>query len=151
DALPGLVALDTRAWMRLKSRLKALDKRLNLNDLEKARNELRQNAKPQQTVQASGRSQAQIAAALAKHYAGKFAYDLSRQAWMEYGNGLWKPLETERVAQQITSFTDDLLHADYTWYELSGVERLLRTRLAQTLTLETPGWLPFRNGALDLA
>jgi putative DNA primase/helicase len=69
---------------------------------------------------------------------------------MEYGHGLWKPFETERIAQQIASFMDDRLHGDYTWYELSGVEHLLRTRLAQPLTLETPGWLPFRNGALHL-
>ena len=69
---------------------------------------------------------------------------------MEYGHGLWKQLESERVAQQIASFMDDRLHGDYTWYELSGVEHLLRTRLAQPLTMETPGWLPFRNGALHL-
>ena len=77
---------------------------------------------------AASNAQAQIAAALAQDYAGKFAYDLRRQAWMEYGHGRWKQLEGERVAQQIASFMDDRLHGDYTWYELSGVEHLLRTR-----------------------
>ncbi len=56
--------------------------------------------------------------------------------------GLWKQLETERVTQQIASYMDEGLHGDYTWNELSGVEHLLRARLAQPLTLETPGWLP---------
>lgn len=150
DALPALVPLDTIAWMRLKRRLKVCVKSLNLNDLEKARNELRRDAKSQAAAQASGNSQAQIAAALAKGYAGTFAYDLSRQAWMEYDNGLWTQRETERVTQQIIPFMDDHLGGDYTWHDLSGVEHLLRTRLAQTLTLETPGWPPFRNGALRL-
>jgi putative DNA primase/helicase len=149
DALPALAPLDTIAWMRLKRQFKTAVPSLNLNDLERARNELRRATAPQSTT-ASGTSQGLIAAALAQDYAGKFAYDLSRQAWMEYGHGLWKPLESERVAQQIASFMDDRLHGDYTWYELSGVEHLLRTRLAQSLTLETPGWLPFRNGALHL-
>jgi hypothetical protein len=31
------------------------------------------------------------------------------------------------------------------------VEHLLRARLAQSVPLETPGWLPFQNGALHLA
>src|SRR5262245_60896997 len=135
--------------MRLKRQLKTAVPSLNLNDLERARNELRRATALQGTT-ASGTSQGHIAAALAQDYAGQFAYDLSRQAWMEYGHGLWKPLESERMAQQIASFMDDRLHGDYSWYELSGVEHLLRTRLAQSLTLETPGWLPFRNGALHL-
>ena len=96
------------------------------------------------------RSQAQIAAALAKDYAGQFAYDLSRQAWMAYDNGRWKPLETERVTQQIMACMDTVLQGDYTWNTCAGVEHLLRARLAQTVPLETPGWLPFQNGALCL-
>ena len=149
DALPALAPLNMIAWMRLKRQLKTAVSSLNRNDLERARNELRRDTEHQGTA-ISGNSQAQIAAALAKDYVGKFAYDLSRQAWMEFGHGLWSQLESERVAQQIASFMDDRLHGDYTWYELSGVEHLLRTRLAQSLTLETPGWLPFRNGALHL-
>jgi putative DNA primase/helicase len=122
---------------------------LNLYDLERARQELRRAA-AQQATPASGGSQARIAAALAKDYAGTFAYDLSRQAWMAYDNGLWQPLETERVTQQIMACMDAMLQGDYTWYACAGVEHLLRARLAQTVPLETPGWLPFQNGALCL-
>ena len=136
-------------WMRLKRQLKTAVPALNLYDLERARQELRRTA-AQQATPAAGRSQAQIAAALAKDYAGQFAYDLSRQAWMAYDHGLWKPLETERVTQQIMACMDTVLQGDYTWHACAGVEHLLRARLAQTLPLETPGWLPFQNGALCL-
>ena len=122
---------------------------LNLYDLERARQELRRTA-AQQATPAAGRSQAQIAAALARDYAGQFAYDLSRQAWMAYDHGLWTPLETERVTQRIMACMDTVLQGDYTWNTCAGVEHLLRARLAQTLPLETPGWLPFQNGALCL-
>ena len=104
---------------------------------------------PQATAPA-GSAQAQIAAALAQEYAGQLAYETSRKAWMTYANGLWTPTDTEYIQQRIASYMDALLHGDYSWYELSGVEHLLGRRLAQTLTLETPGWLPFRNGALHL-
>jgi hypothetical protein len=100
---------------------------------------------------AAGRSQAHIAAALAKDATGQLAYDLSRQAWMAYDHGRWQPHETERVTQRIMARMDDVLQGDYTWHACAGVEHLLRARLAQTLPLETPGWLPFRNGALHLA
>jgi phage/plasmid-associated DNA primase len=150
DALPALAPLDALAWMRLKRHLKAAVPALNLNDLERARKELRRTAAQQSAARAPGSSQAELAATLAEDYAGQFAYDLRRQAWIAYDNGLWKPLETERVTQHIIPFMDDVLQGQYTWYELSGVEHLLRTRLAQTLTLETSGWLPFRNGALHL-
>ena len=90
DALPALAPLDTIAWMRLKRQLKTAVPSLNLNDLEQARNELRRATAPQGTA-ASGNAQAQIAAALAQEYAGKLAYETSRQAWMAYANGLWKP------------------------------------------------------------
>jgi hypothetical protein len=99
DVLPALAPLDTIAWMRLKRQLKAAVPSLNMNDFEWARNELRRTATQQSAMIASGNAQAQIAAALAKDYVEKFAYDLSRQAWMEYGHGLWKQLESERVAQ----------------------------------------------------
>ena len=102
DALPALAPLDTISWMRLKRRLKVCAKSLNLNDLEKARNELRRQAKQQAQTQASGSSQAHIAARLAKDYADKFAYDLSRQAWIKYDNGLWTQRETERFTHQIS-------------------------------------------------
>ena len=46
---------------------------------------------------------------------------------------------------------DTVLQGDYTWHACAGVEHLLRARLAQTVPLETPGWLPFQNGALCLA
>ena len=135
--------------MRLKRQLKTAVPALNLHDLERARQELRRTA-AQQATPAAGRSQAQIAAALARDYAGQFAYDLSRQAWMAYDHGLWKPLETERVTQQIMACMDTVLQGDYTWNTCAGVEHLLRARLAQTVPLETPGWLPFQNGALCL-
>ena len=149
DALPVLAPVDMITWMRLKKRLKAAVPALNLYDLERARQELRRTAAPQATP-ACGSSQAQIAAALARDYAGQFAYDLSRQAWMVYDNGLWKPLETERITQQVMTCMDAVLQGDYTWHACAGVEHLLRARLAQTLPLETPGWLPFQNGALCL-
>jgi putative DNA primase/helicase len=122
---------------------------LNLYDLERARQELRRTT-AQQATPTAGNSQAQIAAALARDYAGQFAYDLSRQAWMAYGHGLWKPLETECITQQIMACMDTVLQGEYTWNTCTGVEHLLRARLAQTLPLETPGWLPFRNGALHM-
>ena len=144
-----LAPLDMIRWMRLKRQLKTAVPALNLYDLERARQELRRTA-TQQTTPAAGRSQAQIAAALARDYAGQFAYDLSRQGWMAYGHGLWRPLETERVTQQIMACMDTVLQGDYTWNTCAGVEHLLRARLAQTVPLETSGWLPFQNGALCL-
>jgi phage/plasmid-associated DNA primase len=45
---------------------------------------------------------------------------------------------------------DTVLQGEYTWHACAGVEHLLRARLAQTVPLETPGWLPFQNGALCL-
>ena len=45
---------------------------------------------------------------------------------------------------------DTVLQGDYTWNTCAGVEHLLRARLAQSIPLETPGWLPFQNGALCL-
>jgi phage/plasmid-associated DNA primase len=149
DALPALAPLDTIAWMRLKRQLKAAVPSLNLNDVERARSELRRASAPQATAPA-GSAQAQIAAALAQQYAGQLAYETSRKAWMTYAHGLWTPTDTEYIQQRIASYMDALLHGDYSWYELSGVEHLLGRRLAQTLTLEIPGWLPFRNGALHL-
>jgi phage/plasmid-associated DNA primase len=150
DALPALAPLDTIRWMRLKRQLKAVVPALNMNDLAQARSELRHAATPQAPAPA-GSAQAQIAAALAQEYAGQLAYETSRKAWMAYVNGLWTPIDTEYIQQRIASYMDALLHGNYSWYELSGVEHLLGRRLAQTLTLETPGWLPFRNGVLCLA
>ena len=149
DALPALAPLDMIRWMRLKRQLKTAVPALNRYDLERAWQELRRTA-AQQATPATGRSQAQIAAALARDYAGQFAYDLSRQAWMAYDNGRWKPFETERVTQRIMACMDAVLQGDYTWHTCAGVEHLLRARLARTVPLETPGWLPFRNGALCL-
>ena len=128
--------------MRLKRQLKAAVPTLNLNDLAQARSELRRASTPQAPAP-TGSAQAQIAAALAQEYAGQLAYETSRKAWMTYANGLWTPMDTEYIQQRIASYMDALLHGDYSWYELSGVEHLLGRRLAQTLTLETPGWLPF--------
>jgi phage/plasmid-associated DNA primase len=150
DALPDLVPLDMRRWMRLKRQLKTAVPGLNMRDLGQARQELRRAA-ARQASPAAGRSQAHIAAALAQDVARQLAYDLGRQAWMTYDHGLWKHLETERVTQRIMARMDDVLQGDYTWHTCAGVEHLLRARLAQTLPLETPGWLPFRNGALHLA
>src|SRR5262245_49679512 len=136
-------------WMRLKRQLKRLVPGLNRHDLERAWHELRHTA-AQQSTAAPGRSQALIAATLAKDYAGQFAYDLSRQAWIAYDSGRWQPLETERVTQRIMPCMDTVLQGEYTWHACAGVEHLLRARLAQTVPLETPGWLPFQNGALCL-
>jgi putative DNA primase/helicase len=119
-------------------------------DLGRAWQELRRTATQQGTA-ATGRAQAQIAAALAKDTAGQLAYDLGRQAWMTYDHGLWKHLETERVTQRIMACMDTVLQGEYTWHACAGVEHLLRARLAQSVPLETPGWLPFQNGALCLA
>src|SRR5262249_13832756 len=94
DALPALTPLDTISWIRLKRQLKAAVPALNMNDLERARNELRHASVP--TV-ATGTAQAQIAAALAQQYTGKLAYDMSREAWMAYTNGLWAPIDGEMV------------------------------------------------------
>ena len=96
DALPALASLDMIRWMRLKRQLKTAVPALNLYDLERARHELRRTT-AQQATPSCGTSQAHIAATLARDYAGQFAYDLSRQGWMAYRDGLWKPLETERV------------------------------------------------------
>jgi hypothetical protein len=145
DALPALAPLDTIAWMRLKRQLKTAVPTLNLNDLAQARSELRR-ASTSQAPTPTGSAQAQIAAALAQEYAGQLAYETSRKTWMTYANGLWTPTDTEYIQQRIGSYMDTLLHGDYSWYDLAGVEHLLGRRLAQTLTLATPGWLPFRNG-----
>jgi putative DNA primase/helicase len=147
DALPALALLDMITWMRLKRKLKVAVPSLNLNDLERARNELRRTYTPQASA---GSAQAQIAAALAQEYVGHLAYETNRKAWMAYANGLWTPTDTEYIQQRIASYMDALLHGDYSWYDLSGVERLLGRRLAHTLSLDTPGWVPFRNGALCL-
>ena len=147
DAMADLAPLDTISWMRLKRQLKTAIPALNLNDLVQARSELRRASAPQVPA---GNAQAQIAAVLAQQYTGQLAYEMRREAWMGYTQGLWSPMETQTVRQHITSYMDALLSGVYSEYEVAGVERLLRTRLAQTLTLETPGWLPFRNGALHL-
>jgi phage/plasmid-associated DNA primase len=149
DALPELAPLDTMSWARLKRKLKAAVPTINLNDLSQARSELRHAFAPQTTTPA-GSAQAQIAAALAQAYAGQLVYETSRKAWMAYTNGLWTPIDTEYIQQRIASYMDSLLHGDYSWYELSGVEHLLGRRLARMLSPEMPGWLPFRNGALQL-
>ena len=149
DALPDLVPLDMRRWMRLKRQLKTAVPGLNMRDLGQARQELRRAA-AQQTSPTAGRSQAHIAAALAKDAVGQIAYDLGRQAWMAYNHGRWKPHETERITQRIMACMDTVLQGEYTWQACAGVEHLLRARLAQTVPLETPGWLPFQNGALCL-
>src|SRR5262249_26164239 len=104
----------------------------------------------QQATSATGTSQAQIAATLARDSTGKFAYDLGRPGWVAYDNGRWTPLETERVTQKVMVRMDAVLQGDYTWHACAGVEHVLGVRLAQTMPLETPGWLPFRNGALCL-
>jgi 5S rRNA maturation endonuclease (ribonuclease M5) len=149
DALPMVLQLDMISWMRLKRQLKRLVPGLNRHDLERAWQELRRTAVHRGTA-ATGCSQAQSAASFAKDYKGRFAYDLSRQAWMAYDHGRWKPHETERVTQRIMACMDTVLQGDYTWHACAGVEHLLRARLAQTIPLETPGWLPFQNGALCL-
>jgi phage/plasmid-associated DNA primase len=149
NALPALAPLDAISWMRLKRQLKAAVPALNLNDLERARNELRRTAAPQ-VATFSGSAQAQIAAALAQQYTGRLTYETSRKAWMTYANGLWTPIDIEYIQQCVALYMDTVLQGDYTWNDLSGVERLLGRRLAQTLTLEPAGWLPFRNGALHL-
>ena len=69
DALPTVAHLDMISWMRLKRQLKRLVPGLNRHDLERAWQELRRTA-AQQATPATGRSQAQIAAALAKDYGG---------------------------------------------------------------------------------
>jgi phage/plasmid-associated DNA primase len=149
DVLPALASLDMIHWMRLKRQLKRLVPGLNRQDLERAWQELRHTA-AQQVTSTTGRSQAQIAAALAQDSAGQFAYDLSRQGWMMYDHGRWQPLATERVTQRIMACMDTVLQGDYTWHACAGVEHLLRAHLAQTVPLEMPGWLPFQNGALCL-
>ncbi|MGE3542203.1 MAG: DUF5906 domain-containing protein [Candidatus Tectimicrobiota bacterium] len=150
DALPTLASLDKISWIRVKRRIKTAVPGLNLHDLDSAMKDLRRETQPR-VAPTAGSAQAQIAAALAQDYAGTCVYDLGRQGWMAYANGLWQPLATELVQQQISVFMDDRLTGQYTWHELSGVEHLLRARLAQTLPLETPGWLPCRNGALHIA
>jgi hypothetical protein len=149
DALPMVAHLDMISWMPLKRQLKRLVPGLNRHDLERAWHELHHTAAQQRTA-ATGRSQAQVAATLARDYAGQFAYDLSRQAWMAYREGRWKPLETERMTQKVMTCMDTVLQGDYTWHACTGVEHLLRACLAQTLPLETARWLPFQNGALCL-
>ena len=42
---------------------------------------------------------------------------------MPTGSG--RRLDTEYIQQRIASYMDTLLHGDYSWYELSGVEHLL--------------------------
>jgi hypothetical protein len=84
-------------------------------DLGRAWQELRRTATQQGTA-ATGRAQAQIAAALAKDTAGQLAYDLGRQVWMTYDHGLWKHLETERVTQRIMACMDTVLQGDDTWH-----------------------------------
>jgi len=150
DALPALAPLDKITWIRVKRRIKAAVPGLNLHDLESALTELRREAQ-RSAAPIAGSAQPQIAAALAQDYAGTCVYDLDRQAWMGYASGLWQPLATELVQQQIGVFMDERLAGQYTWHELSGVEHLLRARLARALPVETPGWLPFRNGALHVA
>jgi hypothetical protein len=114
DALPDLIPLDMRRWIRLKRQLKTAIPDLNMRDLGEARQELRRAA-AQQAHPAAGRSQAHIAAALAKNATtGRLAYDLSCQAWMAYDHSLWKHLETERVTQRIMARMDDVLQEDYT-------------------------------------
>ena len=76
---------------------------LNLNDLERARNELRRATAPQATALV-GSAEAQIAAALAQEYAGQLASETSHtKAWMTYANGLWMPTDTEYIQQRIAS------------------------------------------------
>ena len=140
DALPALASLDMIRWMRLKRQLKTAVPALNLYDLERARQELRRTAAPAGAPPLLAASQAQIAAALARTYAGQFAYDLSRQAM----DGVrQRALETSgnraRHAAGSWRVWMTVLQGEYTWNTCTGVEHLLRARLAQTLPLETRG------------
>src|SRR5262249_44956848 len=123
DALPDLVPLDMRGWMRLKRQLKTAVPGLNMQDPRQAPPGLRRAA-AQQAPPPAGHSQAQIAAALAKDTAGQLAYDLGRQAWLAYDHGLWKSHETERVTQRIMACMDTVLQGEYTWHTCTGVEHL---------------------------
>ena len=150
-AIGQVATLPAEDWMGFVRRLKAVLPSVNLNHLESIHGATKRQRMAQAAQEVRGPSQAQLAENLAVLYAGRWAYDLSRQGWMVYAEGIWSPLETELVNQHIGDFMNARLQGGYTWYELSGVEHLLRTRLAQSLSLEPPGWLPFRNGALHLA
>lgn len=149
DALPNLISLDMLAWMRLKRQLKVVIPTLNRNDLDRARKDLQRAAAQARALQGYGTSESETSAMLAEEFHAILAYDVSRQGWMNYDNGLWTPLATERVTQRIITRMDAHV-GRYAHHALSGVEHLLRTRLAHTIPLATPGWLPFRNGALHL-
>jgi phage/plasmid-associated DNA primase len=150
DAMPLLTMLDTLAWTRLKPKLKAAVPDLSLQDLEKIRREQQRKAEAMTEVSVLGDTEGEMAMALAHDYHSDLLYDVTREVWMGYGDGFWKEVSDQLVTQKIVEFMDTKRDAKYKWNEVSGVAHLLRARLAQQMTMETPGLLPFENGVLDL-
>ena len=163
-AIDPLAALPINEWAVWKADAKALlGSRLNLNDLEKARNAALKKASPRGhastgatpggSAQEAPGAGSTLAAALATTYQGQLAYDLARQCWMRYGAtrpGIWGESEEEVVLGEMREALTALLPDGFSWNLLQGVERLLRTHLHRRFALAPSGWLPFPKGALDL-
>jgi phage/plasmid-associated DNA primase len=153
EAMETLGTLDAVEWMLLKPKLKAHIPGVNMNDIERAwtQRHKEHQARLAATRRAEGQAprQDQLAGALATQWAGTTAFDVAAQEWFTYANGRWAPTAGAFIEQRIITYMDTEAPG-YTWNTLHGVERLLHAKLAATLSLETPGWLPFRNGALQL-
>jgi hypothetical protein len=153
-AMGALSTMDPLDWMLLKPELKARIPALNMNDIERAWTQ--RHKSHLRTLARTGRlegqtpTQDQIARELAEHWQGTTVYDLGTQEWMTYQDGRFIRVDGTSIEQRIVAYMDAEAPG-YTGTTLTGVLRLLRAKMATTLPLEMPGWLPFTNGALDLA
>jgi phage/plasmid-associated DNA primase len=150
-ALERFGTLNPIEWMVLKPELKARIPSLNMNDLERAWAQLHKVHKKEQFLQETeGPKQDAIANELAELWRDTICFDTNAQDWMQWQSGKWAPIDVMAIRERISAHMDTNAPG-YTWNVLSGVERLLATKMHATLPMETPGWLPFRNGALELA
>jgi phage/plasmid-associated DNA primase len=153
-AMEALSTMDPLDWMLLKPELKARIPALNMNDIERAWTQ--RHKTHLRTLARTGRlegqtpTQDQIASELAERWQGTTVYDLGAQEWMLYQDGRFTRVDSISIEQRIAAYMDAEAPG-YTGTTLTGVLRLVRAKVATTLPLETPGWLPFTNGALDLA
>jgi phage/plasmid-associated DNA primase len=153
-AMPRLSTIDPLDWMQLKPELKGRIPTLNMNDLERAwAQKHRDHIKVlEKTGRLEGQTPTQdrIASGLAELWHGETVWEIDAQEWMVYCDGVFKRADAVEIEQRIARHMDEKAPG-YTANVLTGVTRLLRARVATKLPMETPGWVPFQNGALDLA
>jgi putative DNA primase/helicase len=147
-----LVPLDTIAWMRAKRQLKAVVPVLHLNDLQKAVNELRQQA-AQEAKAFCVHTEPEAAAALAEQWHGVVAYGETLQRWRGYGQtrpGVWDILSPVKARAKVEGALPDILSKGFSATFAKGVLTLLEPYLCRTFEPIARHFLPFTNGVLQL-